>query len=456
MKKLLCVLLAALLFVTCLASCGDKPAEDKTTVTTTASTTAQTFKKPDNYASVVLVTINPQFKLYLDANGTVLAVEPVNKDAKSIETKISFENKKVDTVVNTIIQAANDSGFVKKDVVIDVKVTEVVNKEVAPTQILDQIKTSANDKLEELEIKAEVTTSVEITEQPTSESTTAAPTTVQNTTTAKPVCKHTNVKFSTVTGSNTIDSSKLDIINHKKVCADCGETIALEKHTVKNGKCAICGQSNFNTSKITAKNAGVSGSDIGHVAVEINADGTPDFDYMMQEAYYSIGFDNLQKYLNEEDWMYEIPEADFYKALKSVFVIDDAMFAKLKAKAKYHFFWCDHTYSNGYFYIPYMAAGDVADYTHDLIGYKDDKKGTLTVYYDYLKGGADFEAADRVHQFYYAMEFTYSGASNFAISKVDDEGYVYYELTGWTPVVKSLRIKSIKKVTDISGITKVK
>jgi len=179
---------------------------------------------------------------------------------------------------------------------------------------------------------------------------------------------------------------------------------------------------------------------------------------MMQEGYYAIDFDTLNKYLNDsdDDWMFEIPEAVFYNALKTKFVINDSLFAKLKAQGKYEFFWCNHSYSNGTFFIPYMAAGDVAEYTHQVLGYKDNKNGSFTVYYDYFEGGPDVEPSERVHKFYYAMEYTYSGASNLSIEKVVENDYEYHKISGWKPVVDSLRIKSIKKVTDISGLTTVK
>ena len=109
MKKFLCLFLAALLCVTCFAGCGKK----NTDVTSSGTVSGSDFVKPENYASVVVVTINPQFKLYLDKDNKVLAVEPVNDDAKSIENKVQFENKKVDEVVNNLIVAANDGGFVK-------------------------------------------------------------------------------------------------------------------------------------------------------------------------------------------------------------------------------------------------------------------------------------------------------------------------------------------------------
>lgn len=472
MKKVLCLLLAMLLIATCFAGCKKNPTDDfSSTVSQPEITVQDEFVKPENYASVVLVTINPQFRLYLDASGVVLAVEPINADAKSIEDKISFENQKVEEVVNNLIVAANDSGFVKEDATIDIKITEVVDETVDTTEILNKITTSTNDKLTELEIKAEVTTAVELeTEEPaesedadtsSEQSTSSEKTTTtsknESTSSETPACAHSKTSVTAIsTGNNIIDDSKLDVVNHMISCDACGKTITLEKHTVKDGMCTVCGQSNFATTTVVAKNAGISGGPSGHSGVEINSDSTPDYDYMVQEGYYAIGFETLEKYLDDEEWVFKIPESVFLTALKTKFVIDDALFAKIKAQGSYRFFWCDHSYSNGIFYIDYFMGGDVNDYTHNVIGYKDNANGTFTVYYDYLKGGADVEEAERVHQYYYAVEYTYSGASNLeAIKKVEND-YASYYISGWTPVVESLRIKSIKKVTDISGITSVK
>ena len=471
MKKLLCLLFAALIMITCFAGCKKSPTDDISSAASQPEIIVQEeFVKPETYASVVLITINPQFRLYLDADGVVLAVESVNADAKSIENKVAFENKKVDEVVSNLIVAANDGGFVKADAKIDIKITEVIDKTVDTTDILDKITTSTNNKLTELAIKADVTTAVELeNEEPleseetdtsskdNTSSVVSTPSKPENTEPEKPICKHMNTNAKSVsTGINIIDSSKLDIVNHAIICSDCGEQVALEKHSVKDNKCTACGQSNFATTKTFTMDAGIAGASNGHVAAQINSDGTPDFDLMMQEGYYAIDFDEMQKYLNETDWMYEIPESVMYNALKTKFVIDDGLFAKLKSQGEYEFFWSKHTYSNGKFYIPYIAAGDVADYTHEVIGYKDNINGTFTVYYDYLKGGADVEEADRVHEYYYTVEYTYSGASNLTIIKEVENDYAMYYIDGWKPVVESMRIKSIKKVTDISGIIKIK
>jgi hypothetical protein len=98
MKKVLALALALLLTAALCACGGEGDDTAATTTTTTGSTTAATtttaaaaddFVAPQNYASVITITINPQFRLYLDATGAVLAVEPVNADAKSVAEKVT-------------------------------------------------------------------------------------------------------------------------------------------------------------------------------------------------------------------------------------------------------------------------------------------------------------------------------------------------------------------------------
>ena len=88
MKKILCLVISALVMVSCFASCTPKDNGDVSSIP--VSQGENDFTAPESYASVVLVTINPQFKLYLDTEGVVLAVEPINDDAKSINKNITF------------------------------------------------------------------------------------------------------------------------------------------------------------------------------------------------------------------------------------------------------------------------------------------------------------------------------------------------------------------------------
>ncbi len=152
MKKILSIALALCLALA-LVSCG------KGGTSSSSESSTQGFVKPEQYASVLLITINPQFRLYLDENGTVLAVEAVNKDAESIKDSISFENQNFETVIEAIVTEANKSGFVKADATINFEIVESKEADTAKTDILDKAEKKATDIANELKINVNINVS---------------------------------------------------------------------------------------------------------------------------------------------------------------------------------------------------------------------------------------------------------------------------------------------------------
>ncbi len=457
MKKVLSLIFCLTIALSALVGCAPKETVGASSQVT--SNEIADFEKPETYASVVLVTINPQFRLYLDADGVVLAVEPVNADAKTIEKKIEFKNKKVEAVVENLVVAANDGGFIKENATVDVKIASNSNAEEKDLNaILTTVKTSVSAKLTELEVTAEVT--VEVSQEilpedaPTEYTSSEAASSEDNSSVAskepeapvvseKPVCKHTNKKAVSVnTGKNIIDASKLDVVNHKLVCADCKAELGTEKHKISGEKCTLCGQKNFKTKTIGIVNAGPTYE--GDLVV--NEDGTPDFAIMLGATWQSA----ITPEYTVDEWNYKIPADAMLKAIRTKFVITDAQFEKLKAQGEYKFFLDTHTFKDGYFNIFWPAAGGPGEHTHKQVGYVDNKAGKFTVYYDYMDGGADAE--EHEHLAYYAVEYTYSGYSNLSIKKEE----WYNTILGYESVVDSMRVTSIKKVSSLpSNMTKI-
>ena len=153
MKKILAFLLA-LSVILAFVGCGDK--QTISTPSDDAATSDVEFKKPDNYASVVLVTINPEVRLYLDENDKVLAVEPVNADAKTITKELELEGKEFKNVVKEIVTSANQNGFIKKDAEVNFKVEEVKSDKVNSTELLNTAKETTNTIVIELKIEVEI------------------------------------------------------------------------------------------------------------------------------------------------------------------------------------------------------------------------------------------------------------------------------------------------------------
>ena len=479
MKRFLSCMICVLLLLTCLTACGDD-VEESSSAPASSDVAEDIFTKPDNYASVITVTINPTFRLYLDASGIVLAMEAVNDDAKAMEKAVSFKKANVGTVVKQIVVAAKDKGYLQEKGKVEVQVVEVT-QEVTDRAVLNMVTQLVNNELERLDMEVELATSMGTTTVATTTTTTEAtasedtstatatdstaskvtgtmgettssatkkPTT--SATTQKPACKHPNTKAVAVsTGANIIDASKLDVIHHRLQCKDCGAVVKTEKHTVKDGKCTVCGQANLAVGEVSAITAGISLPGNGeHGETRIRADGVPDFDIMLQV----IAFDAMNKGEWVDEWTSKIPEAVVLEALRKRFVISDSLFATLKQQGKYDFYFGNQEYENGYFVFRDPAAGGPGSFSHDAVAFKDDGKGTFTVYFDYLLGGPDVEANEREHVYYYAVEYTYVGASNLSLDK--DE-YGYGKISGWKAVVESLRVKSIKKVADLSGTTDI-
>lgn len=190
----------ALCLVMVLAACSkSETSNGGTTAATTAATTTTTtavsgaFVKPESYATVILVTINPQFRLYVDANGVVLAVEPVNEDAQSICDELDFENKTYETVVEEIVTASKEEGFIQDEATVNVEIVESDVTAEENDEILENTEQAVAETAEVLQVTIQVNVSVSDEVTGTTATTVATTTTTATTvTTQTPTTVHTH------------------------------------------------------------------------------------------------------------------------------------------------------------------------------------------------------------------------------------------------------------------------
>ncbi len=155
MKKLLALLLTfTLLFL--FAACR---AENSSTNDNNNNDT--TFTKPNGYVTIIKVTINPEFNLYLDKDNKVLAIEALNADAEKVKEKLSYKENDLDTVIKDVISATNAAGFVKEDTFVKVAITEVKDKTLNTNEILTNTETAIKEKAAELKVTVTVETKTE-------------------------------------------------------------------------------------------------------------------------------------------------------------------------------------------------------------------------------------------------------------------------------------------------------
>lgn len=247
-------------------------------------------------------------------------------------------------------------------------------------------------------------------------------------------CKHNNTKAVSVnTGKNIIDSTKLDVVNHSIVCKDCNKDLGTKAHTIDNGKCTVCGQNNLAQKTVYA----ITSSYIWDGEGEVKDNGAVSYEVMLQKSWYSAA---KGEYAIDE-WNYKIPEAAMLDAIRSKFVITDAQFEELKALKNYQFSFGGHTYSNGFFEISAPAAGGPPSHQHKVVGYSDNGQGKLIVYMDYIKCDYESDTPYSEHDYYYAVEYNYSGYSDLYLKES--------EIGGYGAVVDSLRATSIKKIASL-------
>lgn len=64
---------------------------------------------PTDYAAAIIVTINPQVKLYVDVGNTIVGIEYLNEDARTAYAGIDFSGRTVEEGMEQLIDAAGNS-----------------------------------------------------------------------------------------------------------------------------------------------------------------------------------------------------------------------------------------------------------------------------------------------------------------------------------------------------------
>lgn len=161
MKKILAFILAATM-IFALSACKDKENASSLSEPDTSSViSAQGFVAPKNYACIVNLAINPEFDLYLDADEDVIAINPLNDDAKSFANEISLVERDVDDVIEGIVKLAASKGFIKENGhIISLNLGDIKNSKTNATEILKDAAEAVDDAAKDLKMNIKAKTSI--------------------------------------------------------------------------------------------------------------------------------------------------------------------------------------------------------------------------------------------------------------------------------------------------------
>ncbi len=252
MKKIISLLLA-ILFLFSLTACNNEK-DTSSGSDTSMPVLDEAFVKPENYSTVLVVTINPQFRLYLDSQSNVLAVEPVNDDAKSITEEDAFDGKLSD-VIEKIVTKANDGGFVKENATVNFEITELKSKDIKTDELLNTVKSTADSAFKKINVTVSIEASVS---EDIAEQSAPLPSSSQQAESSQPTVSNTPIESSKPVESvqtHTHNFSAATCAKPKTCSCGATEGKALE-HNYKDGKCTLCGAKDPKPSftSLTSKN----------------------------------------------------------------------------------------------------------------------------------------------------------------------------------------------------------
>ena len=154
MKKILTALLLVALAVA-LAACGNPDAPSK------PLTEADKLKA--QAVEVFTLDINPGVRVYVAENGNVLITEPTTADGEKLLSELDVAEKPVEDVVNLIVEAAADKGYVTaNEDVVSVLVTHEKRREnVAEERVQNAVRESFDRQEKDVAIIEQTITDVE-------------------------------------------------------------------------------------------------------------------------------------------------------------------------------------------------------------------------------------------------------------------------------------------------------
>ena len=143
---------------------------------------------PTDYAATMIVTINPQVKLYLDSNHIIVGIEYLNEDARIAYAGIDFFGKSVEEGMEQLVDAAAEKEFLINGKEVSIDVAEVRDENYDYTAACAKAEEAIAEATKNCRIEAVISAKVSAPEaeesekqdtQPSSQSQTATQTTSQ-------------------------------------------------------------------------------------------------------------------------------------------------------------------------------------------------------------------------------------------------------------------------------------
>ena len=111
---------------------------------------------PEDYAAAVVITINPQIKLYLNENRMVIGTEYLNEDAKDAFSEVALEGDTLEDSMKLLVDAAVESEYLADGKDVKIEIAEIREESLNSEEICNLMESAAAAAVEEHQIEATV------------------------------------------------------------------------------------------------------------------------------------------------------------------------------------------------------------------------------------------------------------------------------------------------------------
>lgn len=193
------------------------------------------------YASIVEVTINPELRLYLDADSEALMVEYCNADARDAYAQLDLIGKSIDVCMEEVVTAAIERHYLESGEDVTVKLVDVKDENVDEAEICNVCYEAALQAAAEKEIvpviKVEDSIGTIYQAEEKAVTTTQTPEMTEAATRETPIPENDitisdegNEEKNDIVATEIPSAHPTEIITSKNSCSNCGGT----------GRCQEC------------------------------------------------------------------------------------------------------------------------------------------------------------------------------------------------------------------------
>lgn len=228
----------------------------KTDPDNTTSTENTDFVEPKDYAVALQLSINPQFKIYLDKNLKAIKIKPLNDDAIAILSDYRYiGNESFETIVDSLISKGKEKGYVKRNSPVNIGIFYMNKKTVDVEEMNNRLNNLTKAMSQKYNAIVKFKAPSDIGDSTASSN--------NSTTNSRPSTSKPSASTSTPTPTHTHSFSAATCTAPKACSCGATEGQALG-HNYKNGKCSRCGSNDPNFREFDAYINGV-GYTLGQV-----------------------------------------------------------------------------------------------------------------------------------------------------------------------------------------------